>query len=60
VLSDLQLSYLRSIAKFVGGVLVAHGMLSGGDLTALMPAVEDLVGAAITIWGVYQSHKVHA
>jgi hypothetical protein len=59
-MTDLQLSYLRSIAKFVGGVLVTHGVLTAPDLTALMPAVEDLVGAALTIWGVYESHKAHA
>ena len=58
-MTDLQLSYLRSIAKFVGGVLVAHGALTASDVSLLMPALEGLVGAVMTAYGVYESHKAH-
>lgn len=59
-MTDLQLSYLRSAAKIIGGILVAKGVLADADIVTLTSSVEALVGAAMAIYGVYRSHKAHA
>lgn len=59
-MTDLQLSYVRSILKVVGAVLVAKGALAETDITSLQAIAEQLIGAGITAYALYKSHKVHA
>lgn len=59
-MTDLQLSYLRSAMKIVGGALVAHGTISEVDVATLSTIAEQLVGAGLAAYAMWQSHRVHA
>lgn len=59
-MTELQQSYVRSLAKFVGGLLVAKGVIDGVDVVTLSAMLETLIGAGVTLYGLWKSHQKHA
>lgn len=60
VMSEGQLSMLRTVLKIAGTALASHGVLDAMDLPALQIAVESVAGGLIALAGIYLSHKKHA
>lgn len=57
---EMLLSHLRSLAKTVGGALVAFGLTNQGIVDATTSAVFDVFGALLTAYGFAASHWAHS
>ena len=58
--SEQAKSFLRSLAKILGGALAAKGVIDAGQVDVVIVAAESIIGGALALIAVWQSHKKHA
>lgn len=61
LLTAISGSAIRWLLTLAGGFVVAHGILSADDVSAISPQIQEalggLVSAAALGWSAYQKHK---
>lgn len=57
-MDETKLTIIRTVLKFVAGVLAAHGYLQMGDVSVFQTAAEGVISGAVLLGGMVWSHHV--